>query len=216
MDDRRSRHTTDRPETRPDGRLTYASAERNRGPIIEALGPILGGLSGTVLEIGSGTGQHAFALAAAFPGLAWQPSDPFEAHLDSIRAWAAGADLPNLRDPLWLDAAERWPDLGPLAAVLSINVIHITPWAVAGGIVRGAASALSPGGPLIFYGPFIEGGRHTGEGNRLFDQSLRAQDPAWGVRALEDVSAMAAAEGFGPPEVTVMPANNRLLCYRRR
>ena len=216
MTDRQARHTTDRVEARSEGRLTSPSAERNLQPIAEALRPVLGGVSGMVLEIGSGTGQHAAALAGEFPGLAWQPSDPFEVHLDSIRAWAVQAALPNLREPVWLDAAERWPDLGPLAAVLAFNVIHIAPWCVAEGIVRGAASALSPGGPLVFYGPFMEGGRHTGEGNVRFDASLRAQDPAWGVRDLDDVSALAAGQGFGPPEVTQMPANNRLVCYRRR
>ncbi|HET7410989.1 MAG TPA: DUF938 domain-containing protein [Paracoccaceae bacterium] len=210
-----SRHTTDRLEGRSDGRLNSPSAERNLQPIAEALVPILGGASGLVLEIGSGTGQHAAALAAAFPNLEWQPSDPVDAHLDSIRAWAAGAP-PNLRAPVRLDAAGRWPDLGPLAAVLAINVIHIAPWSVAEGIVRGASSALAPGGPLVFYGPFTEGGRHTGDGNARFDASLRAQDPAWGVRDLDDLSALAAREGFGSPQVTQMPANNRLVCYRRR
>ena len=206
----------DAPAAGADGRIAYASAERNSRPIVDALGPVFSGTSGLVLEIGSGSGQHAAALAAAFPGLEWQPSDPFEAHLDSIRAWSAQTAAPNLRDPVWLDAAERWPDFGPLAGVLAVNVIHITPWVVAEGIVRGAASALSPGGPLVFYGPFREGGRHTGEGNARFDEQLRAQDPAWGVRDLDDLSRLAASQGFDPPDVTVMPANNRLVCYRRR
>src|SRR5690606_4838707 len=105
-----------------------------------------------------GTGQHAAGFAAAFPGLEWQPSDPVDANLESIRARAAHVALPNLRAPVRLDAMARWPDLGPLAAVLAINVIHIAPWAVAEGIVRGASSALAPGGPLVFYGPFREGG----------------------------------------------------------
>lgn len=214
-----ARHTTDRVSARSgqpsDRRLCSPSAERNIAPISEALGPILGSATGLVLEIGSGTGQHAAALAAAFPALRWQPSDPFEVHLDSIRAWAAEAALPNLEDPFWLDAAERWPDLGPLAAVLSINVIHIAPWAVAEGIARGAARALATGGALVFYGPFREGGRHTGEGNAQFDARLRAEDPAWGVRDLDELTALAARHGFAPPSLTVMPANNRLVCYRR-
>ena len=210
-----ARHTTDRLEGRSAGRLSSPSAERNLQPIAEALAPVLGGASGLVLEIGSGTGQHAAGLAADFPGLEWQPSEPVESNLDSIRAWAAHARLPNLRAPVRLDAIAHWPDLGPLAAVLAINVIHIAPWSVAEGIVRGASSALAPGGPLVFYGPFREAGLHTGEGNARFDAALRAQDPAWGVRDMDDLSALAAAEGFGSPEVTPMPANNRLVCYRR-
>jgi SAM-dependent methyltransferase len=210
------RHTTDGLARRLDGRLASPSAERNRRPILEALGQLLAGASGTVLEVGSGTGQHAVAFAAALPGLDWQPSDPADAHLVSIRAWAAGACLPNLRAPIRLDAAGPWPDLGPLAAVLAINVIHIAPWAVAAGIVRGSAGALAAGAPLIFYGPFKEGGQHTGGGNARFDAALRAEDPAWGVRDLGDLTAAAARAGFAGPQVTPMPANNRLVGYRRR
>lgn len=210
-----SRHTTDRLEGRSVGRLSAPSAERNRQPITEALMPILGSASGLVLEIGSGTGQHAVAFATAFPGLEWQPSDLVETHLASIRAWADHAALPNLRAPMRLDAAASWPDLGPLTAVISINVIHIAPWEVAEGIVRGAARALASGGHLIFYGPFREGGRHTGEGNERFDAVLRAENPAWGVRDIDDLSALAAREGFGPAAITQMPANNRLVACRR-
>jgi SAM-dependent methyltransferase len=210
------RHATDRPEPRSGGRLASPSAERNEKPIIDALEPVFSGRAGMVLEIGSGTGQHAVALAAAFPKLDWKPSDPFEVHLDSVRAWAARAGLPNLLDPIWLDAAEPWPDLGPLAGVLAINVIHVAPWAVAEGIVRGASAALSPGAPLIFYGPFKEGGRHTGEGNARFDAALRAEDTSWGVRDLDELTALAARASFASPDVTRMPANNRLVCYRRR
>lgn len=200
----------------PPGRLAAPAAGRNVGPIVDALGPVLDGASGLVLEIGSGTGQHAVALAGAFPALDWQPSDADDAWLASIRAWVAGAALANLREPVRLDAAGDWPDFGPLAAVLAINVIHIAPWRIAEGIVRGAAAALGPGGALILYGPFLEGGRHTGEGNVRFDAELRATDPDWGVRDLDEVSALAARAGFGPPAVTVMPANNRLVTWRRR
>lgn len=189
------------------------AASRNEAAIVEALGPVLAGRRGVALEVGSGTGQHAAAFAAAFPGLDWQPSDPFDTHLDSIRAWVAHAARVNLRAPIWLDAAEDWPKLGPLTAVFSANVIHITPWAVATGIVRGAAQALEMGGALIFYGPFKEGGRHTGEGNARFDASLRAQDPSWGVRDLDDLTALTDAAGFGPPDIHQMPANNRLVVF---
>lgn len=176
---------------------------------------LLADLTGLVVEVGSGTGQHAAAFATAFPGLDWQPTDPFDEHLDSIRAWVAHAAGSNLRAPLWLDAAEDWPAMDPLAGVFSANVIHITPWVVAKGIVRGAAGALKPGGALIFYGPFKEGSVHTGEGNATFDASLQAQNPTWGIRNLEDVTALAAEAGLTGPEVTVMPANNRLVCFRK-
>ncbi len=226
----RGRITTDPVAATAGGRLVAPSAERNRQPIIDALGPLLAGASGTVLEIGSGTGQHVAALAAAFPGLDWQPSERVDACLESIRAWAATSGLANLRPPIRLDAAKPWPDLGQLdrahpssgastpprslAAVLAINVIHIAPWEVAEGIVRDAGRALAPGGALIFYGPFKEGGRHTGGGNEQFDAMLRAEDPGWGVRDLDDLSALAASTDLGPPQVTPMPANNRLVSYR--
>ena len=207
------RHNTDQLNDMPDGRLAAPSADRNAGPIIEALGPVLAGRTGLMLEVGSGTGQHCVLLADAFPKLDWQPSDPFEVYLDSIRAWGALSGAPNLRDPIWLDAAEPWPDLGRLAGVLAANVIHITPWVVTKGIVRGAGAA--PAGLLAFYGPFREGGQHTGDGNAAFDAQLRAMDAAWGVRNIDDVADLAAREGFGPPEIIPMPSNNRLVVFER-
>lgn len=216
MTDQRVPSSTPRLDgSHPDGRLVAPSASRNEVPIIEALSGALTGLSGLMVEIGSGTGQHIAAWSAAYPGLDWQPSDPFEEHLDSIRAWVAHAGLPNLRAPIWLDAAETWPELGPLAGVISVNVLHITPWVVAEGIFRGAGDAIGPGGCLMFYGPFKEGGKHTGEGNARFDQTLRAQDPAWGIRDLEVVAERAAEAGFGLPQTIVMPANNRLVVFRK-
>ena len=158
-----------------DGRLVAPSAERNTEPLIDALRPILSRQRGLLLEIGSGTGQHSAAFARAFPNIDWLPSDPFDVHLDSIRAWGNHASVPNLRAPVWLDAAEDWPRMEPLIGVISINVIHITPWVVAKGIIRGAAT-MKQGGALLFYGPFRENGQHTGEGNERFDASLREQD----------------------------------------
>ncbi|MEO1494155.1 MAG: DUF938 domain-containing protein [Pseudomonadota bacterium] len=206
-----------RSESLLDGRLNAASCLRNEQPIIDALTPILDGRSGTVLEIGSGTGQHAVAWAYAFPALDWQPSDPLDAHLDSIRAWIAGRPAPNLRPPLALDATDAWAGQldGTTTAVISVNVIHIAPWSVAEGIVAGAARAVSPGGVLIFYGPFKEGGQHTGEGNERFDETLRSRDPDWGIRDLGDVAALAGQAGFGPPDVIQMPANNRMVVFTR-
>lgn len=211
----RPSRTTDQLRDTADGRQSAPSAERNLQPIVEALRPILGHASGSVLEIGSGTGQHAAALAATFPDLEWQPSEDAGASLVSIRAWVARSALSNLREPIRINAAAPWPDLGPLAAVLSINVIHIAPWAVARGIVEGAGIAVVPGGSLIFYGPFKEDGRHIGEGNRRFDEALRAQNPSWGVRDLADLSALAHDAGFGSPAITEMPVNNRLIRYQR-
>lgn len=209
------RHTTDTLSDLTEGRLHSPSAERNIAAIVDALGPVLTDQSGCMLEIGCGTGQHAAALAAGFPHLDWQPSDPFEVYLASARAWAAGAGVGNIRDPIWLDAAENWPDLGPLAGVIAINVVHITPWVVTRGIFRGAGRMLGPGGVLVFYGPFREGGAHTSESNAGFDQLLRANDPAWGVRDIDDLSALARECGLGPADVTVMPSYNRLVAFRR-
>ena len=201
------------PDSHADGRLVAPSAERNSRPIVEALAPALIGRRGLMLEVGSGTGQHSVALAEAFPRLDWQPTDAFEMHLESIAAWIDHSGAANLRSPLWLDAAEDWPDLGSLAGVFTANVIHITPWVVAQGIVRGAARARA--GVLAFYGPFREGGRPVGDGNAVFDEELRAEDPAWGLRDIDDVADLATRAGFGLPEVTEMPSNNRLVVFQR-
>lgn len=174
---------------------------------------VLGGRRGLMLEIGSGTGQHTVGLADAFPRLDWQPSDPFGAHLQSIGAWIRHAGVRNVRDPIWLDAAEPWPALDPLTGVFAANVVHIAPWAVAEGIVRGAARARAA--LLIFYGPFREGGVHSGAGNAAFDAALRAEDPAWGVRDIDDIADLAARAGYGPPETTPMPSDNRLVVFQR-
>ncbi|MEM7498545.1 MAG: DUF938 domain-containing protein [Pseudomonadota bacterium] len=209
-------------EMQADGRLSSPAAERNTAPIIEALRPFLGNRQGTALEIGSGTGQHSVALAAAFPTLAWQPSDPVERNRRSIAAWAGIAGGANLRPPIDLDATTDWratPVLDaalPLAAVFAANVLHIAPWTVAEGIVAGAATGLAPGGYLLLYGPFREDGRHTSEGNERFDATLRAQDQAHGIRDLEAVTDLCAKAGFEPPGIERMPANNLLLAFARR
>ncbi len=191
------------------------AAERNAAPIRAALAPRLAGRRGLVLEIGSGTGQHAAEWAAAFPSLDCQPSNPDPESRASIAAWAEAARFPNLRPPLALDATAPWPDLGPLAAVIAVNVIHIAPWAVAEAILAGSARSLAPGGLLIFYGPFREAGRHTAESNARFDAALRARDPSWRVRDREALATSAAALGFAPPETVAMPANNRLLVFAK-
>lgn len=208
-----------RPLDADDGRLLAPSAVRNGPPLVAALARWFAGRTGPVLEIGSGTGQHAAAFRLAFPDLHWIASDPAPENRASIRAWARFSGLPET-EPLDLDAAGDWPARpeieahGPLTAVVSMNVIHISPFAVAQGIVRGAGRALGPGGLLVFYGPFRENGRHTGDGNARFDAGLRARDPAWGIRDTAEIGALADAAGLSFAAFEVMPANNRLLVFR--
>jgi SAM-dependent methyltransferase len=186
------------------------AAERNKGPILEVLRGVLPP-AGTVLEIASGTGQHVVHFAAALPGLTWQPSDPDPERSAAIAARVAGAGLPNVRAPLALDVHEaRWPVTAPVAAVVCINMIHIAPATATGALIAGARRALDPAGArvLYLYGPYRQGGRHTAPSNAAFDESLRARDPAWGVRDLDEVTALAAAAGFRRTAVVPMPANN--------
>ncbi len=203
-----------------DARLGSPVFDRNAPPLLVALAPWLGGRTGPVVEIGSGTGRHAAAFRLGFPALDWMASDPDPAHRASCEAWAAHLRLPHC-PALDLDASAAWwldeavRARGPLSAVVSMNVIHIAPMAVAQGIVRGAGHALAPQGLLIFYGPFREGGRHIGDGNRRFDEGLRAENPAWGLRDLEEIAEMARAAGLEPAALIAMPANNRLAIYRR-
>ena len=212
-------HAGNSPAT-DDGRLFSHVFDRNGPPIIAALTPFLAARSGTVLEIGSGTGQHAGACALAFPDLTWQPSDPDADHRTSIVAWAAHLRLPA-PSPLALDAADDWAAsppvaaLGPLTAVVSMNVIHIAPFAVARGIVAGAGKTLATGGVLIFYGPFKVAGAHIGDGNAAFDTGLRAENPDWGIRDTTEIEALARATGLEFAALRAMPANNRLLVLRK-
>lgn len=193
-----------------DPRLYSPSVERNRAPILAALRGVLPA-QGVLLEVASGSGQHAAAVAEAFPALQVQPSDPDGAARASTDAWCRA--LPNVRPALALDAAGRWPDMRA-DAVLCINMVHISPWPATLGLLAGAARVLRPGGVLALYGAYWRDGVPPGEGNLLFDADLRARNPAWGIRRLEDVAA--AADGFGPPEVTPMPADNLLVVFRRR
>lgn len=198
-----------------DGRLHAPATLRNRAPIAAVLARWLPP-AGTVLELASGTGEHALHFAAAFPALAWQPSDPDPAHRRSIAAYCRGAERANLRAPLDIDVtAADWPLAGPVDAMVCCNLIHIAPWAAAEGLVAGAARYLRAGGGLYLYGPFKRGGRHTAPSNAAFDASLRAQNPAWGVRDLEAVADLAAAAGFAAPLIEAMPANNLSLWFVR-
>lgn len=187
---------------------------RNRQPILEVLEKVLPA-EGEVLEIASGTGEHAVYFAEHLPRLAWQPSDADPDRLGSIEAWREEAALPNLRPALPLDVRERpWP-VREVDAVFCANMIHIAPWEAAEALFAGAAAVLPPGGLLILYGPFREGDRHTAESNRLFDEKLRAQDPSWGVRDRFEVEALARKKGFTLDALVPMPANNLILVFRR-
>lgn len=182
------------------------ATERNRDAIAAVLRDVLPA-HGLVLEVASGTGEHAVHFARLFPALQWQPSDPDPDALNSIEAWAADAGLPNLRPPVELDAAGTWP-VAAADAVLSINMVHISPWRATLGLIAGAARVLPPGGPLILYGPYRRRGLPTAPSNEEFDLSLKARNPEWGLRVLEDVCAAAEAYGLTLDDVRPMPANN--------
>jgi SAM-dependent methyltransferase len=202
-------------EPQSDARLTAAAAERNAAPILEVLRGALPA-RGTVLEIASGTGQHAVHFAAALPGIEWQPSDTDPRARASIAAWREHTGLANLRAPLDLDVrSEPWP-IDAVDAIVCINMIHIAPWESAVALVKGAGTRLSPGGVLVLYGPYRRGGAHTAPSNEAFDAQLRERDAAWGVRDMEAVEALADAEGLACETRVAMPANNFSLVFRRR
>jgi len=197
-----------------DQRLRAPAVARNREPILAVLRRILPA-SGLVLELASGSGEHAAYFAAALPGLAWQPTDPDPRALASIEAHRQAAAAPNLLPPLALDAqALQWP-LARADAILCINMIHISPWAACEGLMAGAARTLPAGGLLYLYGPFKEDGRHTADSNQAFDDDLCSRDPRWGVRDLGDVVLLAAQHPLAHVETVVMPANNRSVVFRR-
>ncbi|BDC42587.1 Protein of unknown function [Paraburkholderia steynii] len=191
------------------------SAERNRAPILAVLERVLPA-TGTVLEIASGTGQHAIHFAAALPHLVWQPSDLDDEARASIAAWTAHSGLANVRPPLALDVRDASWGIEAAAAIVCINMIHISPWASAQALIGGAGRLLGPGGVLFLYGPYRRGGAHTAPTNAAFDEQLRRRNPAWGVRDMEDVVALADAAGFDADEPVEMPANNFSLVFRKR
>ena len=200
--------------TSPDLRQLSPAAERNSPFILDVLRRHLPP-TGLVLEIASGTGQHVAHFASALPALNWQPSDPNTASHPSIAAWVSAASLTNVRPPLTLDAAaDTWP-IDQADAIMCINMIHISPWAATEGLMRGAARLLPEGGVLYLYGPYKRGGQHTAPSNVEFDASLKARNPEWGVRNLEDVLALARTHGLDLAEVAEMPANNLSVVLRR-
>ena len=199
---------------------TWAATARNTAPILEVLKRVLPP-SGTVLEIASGTGQHAAHFAPALPGVIWQPSEANENHHKSIRAWVGEGAAPNLRDPLSLNVLERpWPvevdpPVPPVTAVVNVNMIHIAPWRVCEALLDGAARILPPDGILYLYGPYRLGGQFRSEGDAAFDVDLKSRNPEWGIRNVEDVTDAAQARGLDPVEQIEMPANNLSLVFKR-
>ena len=197
-----------------DRRLHWPAPERNRAPIFDVLARALPP-SGLVLEVASGTGQHAAYFAARLD-LVWQTSDPAEENLRSIDAWAQHEGLPNLPASLQLDVTmSRWP-LERADAIFDANMVHIAPWEAATGLFRGAGTLLTSGAPLITYGPYRIEGRHTSPSNEEFDQSLRARDSSWGIRDIEALTELADESGLDLEERVAMPANNFTLIWRRR
>lgn len=189
-------------------------AERNSEPILAELKRVFPP-RGTVLEIASGTGQHAAHFAAAVPKWNWQPTDGDARSLASIAAWCEG--LPNVLAPLHLDVlAVPWQGLPPVVdALFCANMLHISPWATCAALMQGAARALSTPGPLVLYGPYFVDGEPVTPSNVAFDSDLRARNPEWGLRRLADVVQTAADAGLQLRERVAMPANNLLLVFSR-
>ena len=202
----------DNPDT--DRRVAPAAA-RNRDVILEVLARVLP-KSGIVLEIASGTGQHAVHFAAALPAITWLPSDPDEASRASIDAWRRHASLPNLNAPVALDVrTSPWPVPDSLAAIVCINMIHIAPWAAAEALFQGAGERLTSEGVLFLYGPYKRDGAHTAPSNEAFDAQLRSTNAGWGVRNMEDVVELGRQAGLSMEEAVPMPANNFSLIFKR-
>ncbi len=197
-----------------DARRSAPAALRNREPIADVLREWLPP-SGVVLELASGTGEHAAFFAAQFPALEWQPSDAHAQALGSIRAWRAAAGLANLAAPIAVDAAASdWP-AERADAILCINMIHISPWAAALGLLAGARRLLGPGAPLILYGPWLEAGVDPAPSNVDFDRDLRSRDLEWGLREVEKFASAARKRGLALADRRPMPANNLMLLLRR-
>lgn len=199
----------------PDASLPRSpAAERNKQPILDVLAHVLPA-DGVVLEIASGTGQHVVHFAQGLSSLAWQPSDPDRQMLPVLEARVRLAGLANIRQPQPLDVREQpWP-VASAHALVCINMIHIAPWEATAALWRGAGALLPPGAPVVLYGPYRIGGAHTAPSNEAFDLSLKARNPQWGVRDLEAVADLAAAQGFSLVERIAMPANNFTLVFRR-
>lgn len=208
-----ARHIIQQADEAGDGRRTAPAALRNSGPLIEALRQRLPS-EGRVLEVASGTGQHAAAFSEAFPELGWVPSDVDPGQRQSIAAWRRSSGLKNLAEPLAIDISASWPvGRGFAQAVLTVNLLHLVPETFVPRFFEEARSALCGGGRVIIYGPFLRGSSYASEGDRAFDTSLRARDPVIGYKSVEAVSEFAGAAGFSPLATDAMPANNLLLTF---
>ena len=205
-----------------DGRLDAPAFHRNHEAIWSAIGGFLATQRGDLLEIGSGTGQHAAAFAPRAPEIAWWPSDIHDSHLKSIEAWRAHSGALNMHAPQRIDLNDpAWDWIGhaernaPLTAILCINVLHISPWRVSQNLFSGAGRLLRDDGRLFVYGPFKRDGSHTSPSNAALDAALRAENAQWGVRDVSDLNVLAHAAGLAPAEISSMPANNLVLAFAR-
>lgn len=198
-------------------RLFSPSAGRNRDVVRDVVMQQLPA-DGVILEVGAGTGEHATAFAAALPGVRWAPGDPDPASRASIAAWTAHLGLSNVASPHAIDVtADDWGvEPGSLSGVVSLNMIHIAPFAAARGLVAGAGRYLRRGGVLFLYGPFSRNGAHIAPSNADFDRSLKSRDPSWGVRDLEgDIVPLAEAAGLILKTCLDMPANNFSVVFQK-
>ena len=207
-------------KTPEEGRLDAPAFHRNHEAIWGAIAEFMAGARGDVLEVGSGTGQHAADFARRTPQLTWWPSDILPSHLASIEGWRLKAGLANLRAPQGIDltdAAWTWRgDAGSrLTAIICINTLHISPWSTSQNLIAGAGRLLRPDGRLFIYGPFKRDGAHTAPSNAAFDATLRAENPEWGVRDVGDLSALAQTAGLTLVNIAPMPANNVVLAFAR-
>ncbi len=193
-------------------RRVSSACERNQEPIRARLESWLPS-EGSVLEVASGTGQHAAYFGRAFPTLSWIPSDRTPDDFGSIRAWTTGLD--NVSDPIVVDATEHPWAVAPVEVVFNANMLHIAPWDCAEGLFQGAEQVVRTGGALILYGPFVRPDIPTAPSNLAFHESLLARDHRWGIRDLTAVEALGAARGFERTDLVEMPANNLLLRFRR-
>lgn len=189
------------------------AADRNSAPILEVLRQVLP-KAANVLELASGSGQHALYFSSHLPGVRWQPSDLSPEAIESIRSYRAEGDPERFLDPIQVDASAPPWGIRELDAILCINMIHISPWQASVGLFGGGATSLKPGGVLVTYGPYRFSGVFTAESNRAFDQDLKRRDPEWGVRDVDDLEGVANQHGFSLESTHSLPANNHALIWR--